>query len=59
MKGDYDAQAKRVCTWFGYETVYEYGKSEVSCHITFGHEERPMHIDEQGELKSEPFITLL
>lgn len=25
MKGDYKAQAERVCKFFGYETVYEYG----------------------------------
>jgi hypothetical protein len=25
MKGDYKAQAKRVCDRFGFKTVYEYG----------------------------------
>jgi len=25
MKGDYKAQAERVCKFFGYKTVYEYG----------------------------------
>ena len=29
MKGDYEAQAKRVCLFFGYETVYEYGAKEI------------------------------
>lgn len=25
MKGDYNAQAERVCKFFGFKTVYEYG----------------------------------
>ncbi|MCF0074023.1 hypothetical protein LZD49_26310 [Dyadobacter sp. CY261] len=29
MKGDYAAQAERVCKFLGYETVYEYGSKEV------------------------------
>jgi len=36
MKGDYLAQAKRVCEFFGYETVYEYGAKEVRAHISYG-----------------------
>lgn len=36
MRGDYKAQAKRVCGFFGYETVYEYGAHEVRCHISDG-----------------------
>jgi hypothetical protein len=38
--------------------VYEYGAKEVSCHLTFAGE-RPLHINENGELKSEPFITTI
>lgn len=34
MRGDYKAQAERVCQRFGYKTVYEYGSQEISCHIT-------------------------
>ncbi len=34
MKGDYEAQAKRVCDFFGYKTVYEYGAKEIRCHIS-------------------------
>mgnify|MGYP001581097525 CR=1 FL=1 len=34
MKGDYEAQAKRVCNYFGYKTVYEYGAKEIRCHIS-------------------------
>lgn len=47
MKNDYQAQADRVCQFFGYNTVFEYGATEFSCHITFAGE-RP---------KDEPFIT--
>lgn len=49
MEGNYLAQAKRVCEYFGYKTVYEYGVKEVKCHITFSGE-RP---------KTEPFITVI
>ena len=34
MKGDYEAQAARVCQFFGYKTVYEYGAEEASCHLS-------------------------
>jgi hypothetical protein len=34
MKGDYEAQAARVCQFFGYKTVFEYGDNEVSCHLS-------------------------
>jgi hypothetical protein len=34
MRGDYKAQAERVCRWFGFKTVYEYGSREISCHLT-------------------------
>lgn len=38
MKGDYYAQAKRVCVFFGYKTVFEYGAKEIRCHISYGEE---------------------
>ena len=34
MKGDYKAQAERVCQFFGYKTVYEYGVNELVLHIS-------------------------
>lgn len=50
MKGDYKAQAERVCKFFGYETVYEYGASEIRCHISWADwEKRP----------DEPFVTVI
>jgi hypothetical protein len=48
MRGDYEARAKRVCEFFGYETVYEYGAKEVSCHLT---------LDENPRV--EPFVTVI
>jgi hypothetical protein len=49
MKGDYEAQAKRVCKYFGFKTVYEYGATETSCHLTFVGKRPP----------EEPFVTVI
>lgn len=48
MKNDYQAQAKRVCDYFGYKTVYEYGSKEIRCHIS---EVKPK--------EDTPFITVI
>jgi hypothetical protein len=47
MKGDYEAQAARVCKFFGYEAVYEYGANEIRCHLSKAGEVPP----------DEPFVT--
>lgn len=63
MRGDYKAQAKKVCNFFGFKSVYEYGAREVRCHLSYGDEksglgnDRSLHVDENGKLKEEPFIT--
>lgn len=31
---DYQAQADRICKYFGYQTVFEYGSKEVRCHLS-------------------------
>ena len=49
MKGDYPAQAKRVCDWFGYKTVYEYGAEEIRCHLSYAGKRPP----------DEPFVTVI
>src|SRR5690606_23260120 len=62
---DYKEQAERVCNFFGYESVYEYGSKGFRCHITFADPDdptglstsRPIHVDENGKLKTEPLIT--
>jgi hypothetical protein len=38
MKGDYKAQAERVCKFFGYGTVYEYGLTAKHIHHGFASE---------------------
>lgn len=48
MRGDYKAQAKRVCDFFGYETVYEYRSQETRCHMTM-----------VGDRGNEPFVSVL
>jgi hypothetical protein len=47
MKGDYKAQAERVCQYFGYKTVFEYGSKEVRCHLS------------KGGKRTEKFITIM
>lgn len=54
-KSDIHGQAKRICEFFGYETVYEYGAEKFRCHISYA-DGRPQHIDEKAELKGEPFM---
>lgn len=46
MKGDYKAQAERVCNHFGYKTVFEYGAEEVYCHLS-----------EENPDPNKPFVT--
>lgn len=58
MDGDYKAQAERVCKWFGYKTVYEYGAEEVRCHITFAKGANPISVSEKGEIEVTPFVTV-
>lgn len=54
---DYEEQAKRLCRMFGYESIYEYGKHEIRCHISYAHD-RPIWVDEKGELKTIPFVEV-
>lgn len=50
MKGDYDAQAKRVCEFFGYKTVFEHGSKEIRCHLTYAGERQE---------KDKEFVTVI
>ena len=50
MKGNYQKQADRVCQFFGFKTVYEYGKDETQCHISYVEGKR---------CKGEGFITVI
>lgn len=50
MKGNYYAQAKRVCDFFGIKSVFEYGAKELRCHLSYDGE-RPEN--------SKEFITVV
>lgn len=56
MKGDYEAQAKKICYIFGFETVFEYGAIECRCHLSIIGGSQ-LSIDSDGKLASEPFVT--
>lgn len=55
-KSDIHGQAARICQRLGYKTVYEYGAEKIKVHLSFAGS-RPHHVDENGELKEEPFWT--
>ena len=50
MKNDYKAQADKVCQYFGYKTVYEYGATEIRAHLSYVKGKRP---------KDDPFVTVI
>jgi hypothetical protein len=56
---DYEGQAKRVCHFFGYESVYEYKSHEIRCHISYAGERPPSVVDNQGKLKLDSFVTVV
>jgi len=35
MKNDYYAQAVRICNYFGYKSIFEYGTKEITAHISY------------------------
>ena len=45
---DYQKQADRICKFFGYETVYQYGFETTYAHISYADQYRP---------DGEPFLT--
>lgn len=55
---DYEGQAKIICHIFGLESIYDYGKNEIRCHISYTGD-RPISVDENGQLKIEPFVTVV
>lgn len=63
MKGNYNAIAKRICKFFGFKTVFEYKAKTIRAHLTYVDSDnpleysRPIHVNEKGELKHEPFVT--
>lgn len=57
-RNEYQKQADKICKYFGLNSIFEYGSKEVSAHLSFVGG-RPMHINENGELKEEPFLTVI
>jgi len=55
---DYEGQAKKICEYFGLESIYEYGKHEIRCHITYAENERKTFVDKDGALKQGSFIEV-
>lgn len=52
---DHEAQAKRICDYFGYKSVYEYGAKECRAHLSF---KRTLGISDMGYIvEVEPFVT--
>ena len=47
---DYQKQADRICEFFGFKTIYEYGFNKVEAHITYADGFRPTN---------EPFVTII
>lgn len=41
MRGDYYSQAQKVCHYFGFTSVFEYGSRQINCHITYVEGFRP------------------
>lgn len=50
IKNDYYKQAVRVCKYFGYQSVFQYGAEKISGHITYVDGKRP---------PGEGFITVI
>lgn len=47
-RNDYQAQADRICHYFGFKTVFEYGKDSIQCHLSYA-----------NRMLEEPFVTVI
>jgi len=56
MRNNYPMQAKRVCEYFWFSSIYEYGATEIRCHMNTT--ESSLKINQSGKLVKEPFITV-
>jgi hypothetical protein len=56
---DYEGQAKIICRFLGLESIYDYGKHEIRCHITYAGERPPSVVNENGELELDTFVTVI
>lgn len=55
-KTDIHGQAERICKFFKYKTVYEYGAKVIHAHISYADGHRPSWVNEQGEYEQAPFV---
>lgn len=55
---DYEGQAKKICEYFGLESIFDYGKHEIRCHISYAGE-RSSYVNDKGELKVTPFVETI
>lgn len=55
-KSDIHGQAKRICEFFGYKTVYEYGAKAIYAHVSYADGHRPSWVNEQGKYEQAPFV---
>ncbi|MFD2597337.1 hypothetical protein ACFSQ3_00115 [Sphingobacterium corticis] len=55
-KSDIHQQAERICKFFGYETLYEYGAKAIYAHISYADGHRPTFVKENGQLEQTPFV---
>lgn len=65
-RGDYEKQADRICKYFGLNSIYEYRSKTTIAHVTYATPEsggfeayRPLHVNSDGELKEEPFFSVI
>ncbi len=52
---DYEGQAKVICRFLGLDNIYDYGKYEIRCHLSYA---RNLEVNENGRLTIDPFITV-
>jgi len=50
MRGKYEAQAQKICHFFGMETVYEWRSEASQVHFSYAEGKRP---------EDEPFVTVI
>lgn len=55
-KTDVHGQSERICKFFGYESVFEYGAKVIHAHISYVDSHRPSWVNEQGEYEQTPFV---
>jgi hypothetical protein len=55
---DYEGQAAIICRRLNLQSIYDYGKYEICCHLSYAGD-RPLSVDDNGNLKTEGFVTII